>query len=126
MGPSDVQQAPTAGAHLATPTGSRVPTRAPQRSDPGPGGPERRARRRWIALLSGMFALLIVLVFALQNLHTARVHFLGFAWSAPLGLMLLSASLLGGIVVFTLGSIRIVQLRKPDRGRNGKPQRRSS
>jgi uncharacterized integral membrane protein len=72
-------------------------------------------------LIPGMIALLLVLVFAFQNLRNARVHFLGFSGNLPLGLALISGALLGGIVVFALGSIRILQLRQLSRGHYRKP-----
>ena len=49
------------------------------------------------------------------------VSFLGFSGGAPLGLALVAAALLGGIIVFALGSVRIVQLRKLARARGGRP-----
>ena len=61
----------------------------------------------------------------------ARVHlpepagddgrFLGFSGGAPLGLALVAAALLGGIIVFGLGSVRIVQLRKLARAQGRRP-----
>jgi uncharacterized integral membrane protein len=49
------------------------------------------------------------------------VSFLGFSGGAPLGLALVAAALLGGIIVFALGSVRIVQLRKLARARGRRP-----
>jgi uncharacterized integral membrane protein len=59
-----------------------------------------------------MVALVIMLAFVFQNLRETTVSFLGFSGGAPLGLALVAAALLGGIIVFALGSVRIVQLRK--------------
>jgi uncharacterized integral membrane protein len=64
-----------------------------------------------------MLALLVMLIFAFQNLQRSEVSFFGLSGDAPLGLALLGAALLGGLVVFCLGSVRILQLRKLARGR---------
>ncbi|MCV2491900.1 lipopolysaccharide assembly protein LapA domain-containing protein [Geodermatophilus sp. YIM 151500] len=64
-----------------------------------------------------MLALLVMLIFVFQNLQRSEISFFGLSGDAPLGLALLGAALLGGLVVFCLGSVRIVQLRKLARGR---------
>ena len=81
--------------------------------------PERRSRHLWLGLIPGMLALVVMLVFIFQNLRETTVSFLGFSGEAPLGLVLVASALLGGVVVFGLGSVRIVQLRRlaRDRGR---------
>ncbi len=68
-----------------------------------------------------MVALVIMLAFVFQNLRETTVSFLGFSGGAPLGLALVAAALLGGIVVFALGSVRIVQLRTLARARGRRP-----
>ena len=66
-------------------------------------------------MAAGMVSLVIVLVFILQNLRSVRVHFFWATWSIPLAIDLLLASVLGGLVVFTVGSVRIMQLRRATR-----------
>jgi uncharacterized integral membrane protein len=68
-----------------------------------------------------MVALVIMLVFVFQNLRETTVSFLGFSGGAPLGLALVVAALLGGLIVFGFGSVRIVQLRKLARARGRRP-----
>jgi putative membrane protein len=120
-GTSRVKELAPADAGTDLPVRSSETPAAVQQPSARPAAPARRARGIWIALIPGMIALLLVLVFAFQNLHNARVHFLGFSGNFPLGLALISGALLGGIVVFTLGSIRILQLRKLSRGHYRKP-----
>lgn len=62
-----------------------------------------------------MVALAVMLVFVFQNTQDTTISFLGFSGQAPLGLALLAAALLGGLVVFGFGSVRILQLRKVTR-----------
>lgn len=84
-----------------------------------------RASRTWLALAIGLILTIAVLVFILQNLHSARVHFFTATWSIPLGVDLLLATVLGGGIVFAAGSVRILQLRRAARpGRRGAGGRR--
>jgi len=59
-----------------------------------------------------MVVLLVVVVFILQNIHGVRVSFLFFDWKLPLAIDLLLAAFLGGLVVFLLGAVRMLQLRR--------------
>jgi uncharacterized integral membrane protein len=68
-----------------------------------------------------MIALVIMLVFIFQNLRETPVSFLGVSGGAPLGHALVGAALLGGIIVFGLGSVRIVQLRRLARSQGRRP-----
>jgi uncharacterized integral membrane protein len=95
-------------------------TQAATTSRPAPSDaavPGRRAGHAWVALIPAMLALAVVLVFVFQNLQRTKVSFLVLSGNAPLGLALVAAALLGGLVVFGLGSVRIMQLRKLARGR---------
>jgi uncharacterized integral membrane protein len=74
--------------------------------------PSTRAGHTWLALAAGMFFLVVVLVFILQNLRSVRVHFFWATWTIPLAVDLLLATVLGGLIMFTAGSLRIVQLRR--------------
>lgn len=74
--------------------------------------PGTRTAHTWIALSAGLFCLIVVLVFILQNLHSVRVHFFGATWTIPLAVDLLLAAVLGAVVMFAAGSLRIMQLRR--------------
>ena len=83
--------------------------------------PARPSRHLRLGLVPGMVALVIMLVFIFQNMRETTVSFLGFSGGAPLGLALVAAALLGGIIVFALGSVRIIQLRKLARVQGRRP-----
>jgi uncharacterized integral membrane protein len=111
------------GSGVAT---AEPPAAAAERSAAtSPVIPPTRAGHTWLALAAGMFFLVVVLVFILQNLHSVRVHFFWATWTIPLAVDLLLATVLGGLIMFTAGSLRIVQLRRvakrnaaaPSRGR---------
>ena len=77
-----------------------------------PAVPRTRAGETWGALTVGMVLLIVVLIFILQNLKSVRVHFLWVTWTIPLAVDLLLATVLGGLIMFSAGSLRILQLRR--------------
>lgn len=114
-----------------TPPAAGGPSPAPK--DPGPGGtpeaaprpsaeahptpagrsvPSSRAGSVWLALAPGLAFLVVVIVFIVENSQQVQVGFFGAHWTLPLGVDLLLAAVLGGLVVFLLGSVRILQLRR--------------
>lgn len=75
-----------------------------------PSGPTRTSRA-WAAITFGLAGLLVVLVFALQNLKSVEVTFLSLHGNLPLAVLLLLVALLGAFTVFSFSAARIVQLR---------------
>jgi lipopolysaccharide assembly protein A len=71
----------------------------------------------WTALFIGIVALVLILVFILQNLQSVDVYFLIFHWHLPLAVALLFAMVLGAVVVLAFGAGRILQLRMAMRAR---------
>lgn len=74
--------------------------------------PKTRASTTWVALAGALLALIVVLVFILQNLRSVSVHFFTAEWRIPFGIDLLFAVILGGLIVLGAGSLRILQLRR--------------
>ncbi|MEU4448160.1 lipopolysaccharide assembly protein LapA domain-containing protein [Actinosynnema sp. NPDC050801] len=66
----------------------------------------------WVAVLASIVVLIVLLVFILQNLTDATIHFLGVAGTLPLGVALLFAAIAGAILVALVGAARIMQLRR--------------
>src|SRR4051794_8785350 len=62
-----------------------------------------RASRAWTRLLPSLLVLAIMLIFVLQNLHSARVSFLGWSGTVPLAVALLAAAAIGGLFVLAIG-----------------------
>ncbi|MDT5337213.1 MAG: hypothetical protein QOD90_2718 [Mycobacterium sp.] len=71
-----------------------------------------RAAALWSALIVGFLVLLVLLIFIAQNTDSGTFHFLGWSWSLPLGVALLAAAVLGGLITTLAGIVRIVQLRR--------------
>lgn len=81
------------------------------RGTSGTSIPSTRTSVSWTFVAIGIAALVVVLVFILENLQTTDAAFFGVHWRIPLGLDLLLAALLGALVVFLVGVARVVQLR---------------
>lgn len=81
--------------------------------------PSSTARSRsgavWVAIVSALILLVLLIVFFLQNDAPVLVTFFGFQGSIALGLALLIAAVGGGIVVALVGAIRIIKLRAANR-----------
>jgi putative membrane protein len=78
---------------------------------PLPGERQTRLSGAWTAIVVGLVALVVILVFILQNQQSVEVSFLMFSGHLPLAVALLFALLLGAIIVFAFGAARILQLR---------------
>lgn len=98
-----------------------APDRARRAEAPRTPGTARRnsttpARTRtsaaWVGACVGVLVLVMLVIFMLQNTAPVEVAFLGMSGAAPLALVLLIAGLGVGIVVLTLGGLRIAQLRR--------------
>jgi uncharacterized integral membrane protein len=71
-----------------------------------------RAAALWSALIVGFVILIVLLVFIAQNTESTQFAFLGWHWSLPLGVAILLAAVLGGLIAVLAGTARIVQLRR--------------
>ena len=74
--------------------------------------PKSRVGGVWKSLVPALIVAAVMVIFVVQNLQDAKVSFLAFSGRFPLALALLVAAALGALVVFCLGTVRMVQLRK--------------
>jgi uncharacterized integral membrane protein len=81
-------------------------------SAPPPALSRTRIAFAWWTLGFSVVLLIVVLIFAVQNLSPAKTKFFGAVWTIPLGLDLLLAALVGTGIAFLLGAARIFQLRR--------------
>ena len=79
--------------------------------EPLPGERRTRLSGAWTAIVIGLIALVVILVFILQNQQSVEVAFLFFHGHLPLAVAMLFALILGAVVVFAFGAARIFQLR---------------
>jgi uncharacterized integral membrane protein len=91
--------------------GSPSPKDSQPGQEPYPGDRLTRLSWAWTALVTGIVALVLILVFILQNLQSVDLSFLVFHGHLPLAVALLFAVILGAVIVAALGGARIRQLR---------------
>ena len=71
-----------------------------------------RVSTAWAALSGGALALILVLVFVLENLTPGRFAFLGAHFTLPLGVAVLLAAIVGVLIMAVVGTARIRQVRR--------------
>ena len=81
------------------------------RGEPLPGERRTRLSGAWTAIVIGLLALVVILVFILQNQQSVQIKFLMFEGNLPLAIALLFALILGAVIVVAFGAARILQLR---------------
>ena len=91
-----------------------------------PSAPERgrlstRISGMRTALIAGVLALTVVLIFAIQNAHAVNISFLGAHLRLSLAVALLLAAVAGALVMAAAGTARITQLRRMMRRNRAKP-----
>lgn len=87
------------------------PPDVPPEQEPYPGEQHTRLSGAWTALVIGLLALVLILIFILQNLQNVELSFLVFHGHLPLAVALLFAVILGATIVLAFGGARIAQLR---------------
>jgi lipopolysaccharide assembly protein A len=84
---------------------------------PAPQAPTSRRLHTRISgmrtgLIAGFAALIVVVIFIIQNPHAVNISFLGVHLVLPLALALLLAAIAGALVMAAAGTARITQLRR--------------
>jgi uncharacterized integral membrane protein len=68
-----------------------------------------------IGLIAGFGALILLVIFIIQNTHAVHISFLGAHASLSLAVALLIAAIAGALVMAAAGTARITQLRRTTR-----------
>lgn len=90
------------------PKGGKAPVTTPRE----PAVAFTRAGALWSSLIAGFLILIVLLIFITQNTAQAPFQFLVWHWSLPLGVAILLAAVVGGLITVAAGTARIVQLRR--------------
>ena len=98
--------------------GPAPPRPAPQ--PPGRGQLQTRTSGMRTWLIAGFAALVVAVIFIIQNAHAANIGFLGVHLVLPLAAALLLAAIAGALAMAAAGPARITQLRKIIRHALGK------
>jgi len=88
-----------------------APAASHEADEPLPGERRTRLSGAWTAIVVGLVALVVILVFILQNQQSVEVAFLVFKGQLPLAVAILFALILGAVIVMAFGAARIYQLR---------------
>jgi uncharacterized integral membrane protein len=94
-----------------SPKDEPLPVADTDAAGPLPGERRTRLSGAWTAIVIGLIALVVILIFILQNQQSVEVTFLMFSGHLPLAVALLFALILGSVIVFAFGAARILQLR---------------
>lgn len=80
----------------------------------GPGRPTQRNRISGIsaALIVGVVALVVALIFIIQNVDSTNISFLGVHLVLPLAAALILAAIAGALAMAAVGTARMAQLRQ--------------
>ena len=73
------------------------------------------------ALIAGVLALTVVLIFIIQNTHAVNISFLGAHLHLSLAVALILAAIAGALLMAAAGTARITQLRLTMRRNRSKP-----
>jgi uncharacterized integral membrane protein len=65
-----------------------------------------------MGLIAGIGALILLVIFIIQNAHAVHVTFFGAHASVSLAVALLVAAIAGALVMAAAGTVRITQLRR--------------
>ena len=101
-------------------TASTLPPPSANGSSPPPPAPQAPRRRRTHTRISGMrtgliagfAALIVVMIFIIQNTRAVNISFLGAHLRVSLAVALLLAAIAGALVMAAAGTARITQLRR--------------
>ena len=91
--------------------GSAPPPPPPAPPPPGRGQPQTRTSGMRTALIAGAAALIVAVIFIVQNAHAANISFLGVHLVLPLAGALLLAAIAGALAMTAAGPARITRLR---------------
>ncbi len=82
-----------------------------------------RASASWAAVVGGLIVLVLLIVFVSQNTQSVRVSLFTAHWHTPLGIAMLLAAAIGGLVVVCAGAARILELRRRARAEQRRARR---
>ena len=112
---------PPAAPPIPPPTNGSSP---PRPAAAAPGRPVLRTRISAMrtALIGGVLALVVLVIFIAQNTHDVNISFLGAHLVLPAAVALLLAAIAGALLMAAAGTARITQLRRViRRTRRGPP-----
>jgi uncharacterized integral membrane protein len=74
-----------------------------------------RVSYAWVGLILGALITILMLVFILQNMDDARVSFLAWEYTMPVGIAMLLSAVAGALITAFVGGVRILQVKRQAR-----------
>ncbi|MCE5288972.1 MAG: lipopolysaccharide assembly protein LapA domain-containing protein [Nocardiaceae bacterium] len=74
-----------------------------------------RVSYAWLGLVLGAFLTIVMMVFILQNLDSAKVSFLAWEYEIPTGIAMLLSAVAGALITAAVGGVRILQVKRQAR-----------
>jgi lipopolysaccharide assembly protein A len=116
-------QAPGPTATLPPPSANGASPQPPAAPRPARAGPAHtRISGMRTGLIAGIAALIVVMIFIIQNAHAVSISFLGAHLRLSLPVALVLAAIAGALIMAAAGTARITQLRRIMRRDRRKPQ----
>ena len=100
------------------PHGTPAANTAPVANNAGDNDAESKGSLRiatWISLFAGVFLLVLLIMFIVQNQHEVPMIFLGWENNLPAGLAYLGFAIAGGLIVGLIAGWRIFNLHRQNR-----------
>lgn len=101
----------TAPATVPGPESDDTGRRRGKDADRTPGSSGGMLGSAWVGLVLGALVTILLLVFIVQNLDSAEVHYFGWTFMLPLGVLVLFAAIAGALIMAMFAGFRILQLR---------------
>ena len=70
------------------------------------------ASSTWVALIVGALLLILLLVFIMQNQQSVELNLFAWTWNFPLGVGLLLASIIGGLIMACAGIWKMFEMKR--------------
>lgn len=109
--PEEAEPAPTEVAARTDQESSPPEPAAAATAPPVPEVQRTRTGTVYVASIVGIVVTALVIVFIVQNLHEAKVHFVNLTFSLPVGVIILGGAVAGALIVVLVSLARIIQLR---------------
>jgi uncharacterized integral membrane protein len=103
---------PSAAGTLPPPSANGTAPPRPASPGPVPRRPPAKISGSPARLIGAAIACVIAIIFAIQNIHSANISFLGVHLLLPLAVALLLAAVAGSLLTIAAGPARTARLRK--------------
>lgn len=112
---ADLPPAPGTDDTAIAPATEKAPTPFHEDKPAKPVKPAKQgtaASSTWVALIVGALLLILLLVFIMQNQQSVQLNLFAWTWNFPLGVGLLLASIIGGLIMACAGIWKMFEMKR--------------